>query len=230
LTRHDLKEQLKHDKFTDSVAAAVDYTSSHRTQVTRWSIIGGIVLIIIGLTAWYLSYRSSQRQQDLEAAMQVLGTPVGPSSSYSTEAAKQAAGLKALNEVISKDGDSSREGLIALYYRGTIEAAQGNKSAEADLQKVADSSSSCSPLAKIALSQLYSGENRLHDAEALLRSVIEKPSALVSKGQAQILLAQLEQSSNPKEAKQLLQTVRASAKDDPAVTRAADQLSSKLPK
>jgi hypothetical protein len=234
LTRHELKEQLRHDKFKDSVSAAVDYTSSHRSQVLQWVVTGAIALLIFGAAAWYYSYRNTIRQQALEAAFPVLGATVGPANqfakTYPTEDAKRQASIKALNEVIAKDGDSSREGLIALYYRGTIEASQGNKAAESDLRKVADSSSSCSPLAKIALAQLYSGENRIHDAEALLRSVIEKPTAMVSKSQAQILLAQLEQTSNPKEAKQILQSVKTSSKEDPAVARAADQLSAEMAK
>lgn len=234
MTRHELKEQLRHDKFRDSVSAAVDYTAHHQSQVVRWAIVGAVALLIIGAGAWYYSYRNSIHQQDLEAAFQVLGAPVGPASqfakTYPTEDAKRQASLKALNDLIAKDGEGSREGLIGLYYRGTIEAAQGSKAAEADLRKVADSSSSCSPLAKIALAQLYSGENRVHDAEALLRSVIEKPSALVSKSQAQILLAQIEQTTNPKDAKQILQSVKTSSREDPVVARAADQLSAEMAK
>jgi len=234
LTRHELKEQLQHDKFKDSVASVVGYTATHRSQVVRWVGIGAVAAIIIGAAAWYLSYRSSVRQQDLETAFQVLGAQVGPANqfakTYPTEAAKQQASIKALNDVIAKDGESSREGLIALYYRGTIEAAQGNKAAERDLQQVAGSSSSCAPLAKIALAQLYAGENRVHDAQALLRTMVEKPSDLVSKSQAQLLLAQLDQTSNPQEAKQLLNSVKAASKDDPVAARTADQIASQIGK
>jgi uncharacterized protein YpmB len=234
LTRHELKEQLQHDKFKDSVASVVGYTTSHSSQVIRWTAIGVVAVLIIGAGAWYFSYRSSQRQQDLAAAFQVLGAEVGPANqfekTYPTADAKQKASIKALSDVIAKDGESSREGLIALYYRGTIKAAQGDKAAESDLEKAADSSSSCAPLAKIALSQLYAGENRLHDAEALLRSIVDKPTSLVSKNQAELLLAQLEQTSNPQDAKQIVKSVKASSKDDSVVARAADQISAELAK
>jgi hypothetical protein len=49
----------------------------------------------------------------------------------------------------------------------------------------------------------------------------------VSKAQAQILLARVQESTNPKEAKKLLQNVRTQAKD-PVVDRAVEQVSSQM--
>jgi hypothetical protein len=231
LTRHELKEQLQHDRFTDAVSGAVTYARSHREKLTRWIIVAGIVLIVAGGAFWFMTYRNSVRQRDLENAFVVLDAPVGTPSqlgkTFATQDAKNQASIKALQDVIAKDGGTS-QGLIAQYYLGTLKASTKDiKGAETDLENVANSSSECAPLAKIALAQLYSGENRMADAQRVLRDIINNPTDLVSKAQAQILLAHLEETSNPQDAKKLLQAVRTSSQD-PAVTRAVSEVSSQL--
>lgn len=230
MTRHELKEQLEHDRFTDAVSGAVVYARSHRENLIRWIIIGGIVLIIAGGAFWFMAYRNSVRQQDLEAAFATLEAPVGAPSqlgkSFSTQDAKNKASIKALQDVIAKDG-GTRQGLIAQYYLGTLKAATGDvKGAQDDLENVANSSSECAPLAKIALAQIYTGENRTADAQKLLRDLIDHPADLVSKAQAQILLARLDETNNPQEARKLLQDLRTNT--DPAVSRAVQEISSQL--
>ena len=231
MTRHELKEQLQHDRFTDTVSEAVSYAASHRELVTRWLIIAGAVVILVGGALWYRSYRDSVRQHDLDAAFQVLDAPVGPNTgapkTFATEAEKRQASIKVLSEVVSKDGNS-KQGAIARYYLGTLKAQNGDsKGAEADLRAVADTSTASAALAKIALAQLLAGENRLSEAQALLRSLIDKPTDLVSKAQAQVMLAQLDASADPKAAKKILDSLK-SPQERPAVSRAVDQLSSQL--
>ena len=230
MTRHELKEQLQHDHFTDAVSSAVVYAREHRENVTRWIVGIAVALILAGGAIWYATYRNSLRQQDLENAFAVLEAPVGAPSqlgkTFATQDAKNQASMKVLQDLIARDR-GTRQGLIAQYYLGTLKAArQDTKGAEADLENVANSSSECAPLAKIALAQLYAGENKMPQAQALLRDLINKPADLVSKAQAQILLAHLEQTTNPQEAKKLLQS--ASAEKDPAVARAASQLLAQL--
>ncbi len=234
MTRHELKEQIQHDHFRDAVSGAVSYATSNRERVIRWGIAILIALIVVVGVVWYARYTRSVRQQDLQAAFAVAETPVGPSSSsaqqtYPTQDAKQLAEMKAFSGVVAKDG-GSREGLIARYYLGTLKADRGDvKGAESDLRAVADSSNETAPLAKIALAQLYAGENRVSDAQKVLRSLVNKPTDLVSKDQAEILLAQLEQTSNPKDARKLLQSLR-TARPGSAVNRAVDQISADLSK
>lgn len=177
-----------------------------------------------------MTYRNASRQQDLENAFAILEAPVGTPNqlgkTFATQDAKTQASIKALQEVVNKDG-GTRQGLIAQYYLGTLKAArQDTKGAEADLEPVANSASECAPLAKIALAQLYAGENRLPDAQRLLRDIINKPTDLVSKAQAEILLAHLEEGTNPQEAKKVIQSLQADK--DPVVSRAVSQLLSQL--
>ncbi len=233
MTRHELKEQLQHDQFTDAVSRTLDYVTLNRQKVTRWAIVAAVALAIAGGAFWYSSHRRSVREQDLQAAFSVLDAQVGPASqfgkSFPTQDAKTQASIKALSQVVAKDG-GSREGLIAQYYRGTLRASQNdNKGAESDLKTVADSKSESAVLAKIALAQLYAGEKRTAEAQQLLRSIVNKPTDLVSKAQAQILLAHLDESVNPQQAKNILQSLRG-PDARPAVSRAVSELSAQSPK
>jgi hypothetical protein len=231
LTRHELKEQLQHDQFTDAVSHVITYTTENKQRVTAVAIVVAVVLAIAGGLWWYFSYQRSVRQRDLQAVFTILDAQVGPPSelakTFLTEQAKTQASIKALSDMVAKDG-GTREGLIAQYYLGTLKAQQGDtKGAEADLSRVADSSNDSSSLAKIALAQLYMGQGRASEAQKLLQSLIEKPTDLVSKGQAQILLARLQETSNPKAAKALLQSLKSPSQPG-AVARAANELETQL--
>lgn len=233
MTRHELKEQLQHDQFTDSVSSALQYASSHKQRLIQWGIVAAVAVIIVISAVWFNSYRRSVRQRDLQAAFTVLDAQVGPPNEYSktfaTPEAKQQASMKALSEVVAKDG-GTREGNLAQYYLGTLKAQKGDtKGAESDLRAAANSSSDSAALAKIALAQLYIASKRSSEAQEVLRSLVNKPTDLVSKAQAQILLAQLDETVNPRQAKQILQSLKTPA-ESPAVSRAADQVSAQLAK
>lgn len=233
MTRHELKEQLQHDHFRDAVSEAVLYAGAHRQQVIRWVGAAIAILIAAGIVFWYSSYKTTERQRDLQGAFSVLDVPVGsPNASgktFPTEQAKRDAAIKAFSGVVAR-AEGTREGVTAQYYLGTLKAQNGDtKGAEADLTAVANSSSDCAPLAKIALSQLYAGQNKLREARTLLQDIVNKPTDLVSKAQAQLLLARLDVSTNPQEAKKILQSLR-TANQDSAVSRAADEISSDISK
>ena len=232
MTRHELKEQVQHDAFAETVNGILEYSAAHRDQLLRWGLLIVAALAIVLAAIWYAAHTRAQRQADLAAALDVLSAPVGPPNqfgkTFSTQDAKREASLKALTAVVNKDPGTA-EGYMAQYYRGTLQATQDPKGAEADLRAVANANTPSAALAKIALAQLYVGENRIADAQQLLRSLIDKPTDLVSKAQAQILLAQLDQTANPQEAKKLLQSLR-TANQDPAISRAVGDLSASLTK
>lgn len=233
MTRHELKEQLEHDQFTETVSSALEYATSHKQRLMQWAIVAGIVVVLVIAAVWFNSYRRGQRQRDLQAAFAILDAQVGPPSEYAktfaTQEEKTRASIKALSDVVAKDGGTA-EGDLAQYYLGTLKAQQGDlKGAEADLSKVASSRSESAALAKIALAQVYLATNRTAKAQEVLRSLVNKPTELVSKAQAQILLAQAEATVNPKEAKQILQSLQG-PKTDPAVSRAANQVLAELAK
>lgn len=231
MTRHELKEQLQHDSFTDSFTTVLNYASENRQELTRYGIVAAIILAVVGGVLWYASFRRAARQSDLQAAFNVVQAQIGPPNefvkTFANQQAKTQASIKALQDVVNKDGGSA-EGFMAQYYLGTLKAQNGDmKGAEADLKTVADSGKESGALAKIALAQIYAGENRVPEAQQLLRSIINKPTDLVSKAQAQILLARVDEPTNPQQAKAVLQSIKG-PNQDPAVSRAVSELSAQL--
>jgi hypothetical protein len=234
LTRHELKDQLQHDHFTDAVSSVVSYAGSHRPALIRAGIAVAIAAILAGGIWWYLAGQSEKRQQELASAMSILDAQVGGTSdfakTYPTEDAKKDAFAAAVSSLVSKY-QGTREGLIAQYYRGAARAQKGDtQGAESDLRIVADSGSSVAPLAKIALVNLYLGDKKGVEAQSLLQGLVKDPSPLVSKAQAQILQAQVDQSINPQAAKDALKSIDAAAQQRPPVKRAIDQLNSQFTK
>jgi hypothetical protein len=232
LTRHELKEQLQHDQFTDAVSSVVSYAQVNRRLVIRWSVVGVAVLAVAGGIIALLSYQKSERQKDLAAALAVTEAQIGPpndiSRTFPSEDAKYDAEIKALSSVAAKDR-GSEEGNVALYYLATLRAKKDQSAKiEGDLRQVAESSSSVAPLAKIALAQLYIGQKKTSEAQDLLRSIVNKPTDLVSKAQAQVLLAQLEASFNPQDSKNTLKMIDAADRKRAAVSRAEEAVSSQL--
>jgi hypothetical protein len=231
LTRHDLKEQLQHDEFTDAVSNVVSYSQTHRSQLIRSGAIVAAILLVAGGIWAFLNYQKTQRQNDLSVAMAIVNAQVGPPNdfmkTFPTQDAKDAASQKALAEVVSKDGDSN-EGMIALYALATFKAKKDQAGSEPDFKRVADSSSTVSPLAKIALAQLYVGENKTSQAQDLLRSIINNPTDLVSKAQAQVLLAQTEVAANPQASRATLKAISSEDQKRRAVSGAVDAVSAQL--
>ena len=210
------------------------YASTHKQALVRWLVGSALVLILASGVWWYRSKQADTRREELGAAMSILDAQVGGTSdsakTYPTEDAKKDAWMKAISGVANKYG-GTQEGLIAQYYRGAARAQKGDMaSAESDLRTVANSGGSVMPLAKIALAQLYLGEKKTAEAQALLRELVKEPTPLVSKAQALILQAQVNESVDPQAAKDALKSIDAADRQRTAVQRATEQLNSQLAK
>lgn len=233
MTRHELKEQLEHDRFKDVVQTAYEYTLSNRQNVIRLAIVAVVALAIVAGAIWYMQARRVARQHDLQGAMELSEAQVGAPASdigktFPTQTAKDAAVLKAFKDVAAKDA-GSKEGMIAEYYAGTLEAQTTSdvKDAEARLQKVVNDGGAFAPLAKIALARIEYFNGDKNGAVSLLQSIMNKPSDLVSKSDAQIVLAQLMSTTEPKQAKAVLNSIR-NPTQDPDLARAIEQLQGQL--
>ena len=204
------KELLKQDKFTVEATNTWDWISEHRKEVIR---DGGIALAVIIVVAGFFYYRSSQnsvREQVLGEAMTLQNAPVGApavpgSPSFPTQAAKDDAVKKAFTKLAS-DYSGSGEAWIAKYYLGTQALQAGNvDEARKQYQDVADHAEpNYASLAKLALAQLDFAQNRLAEAEKILKDLMDNPTDLVSKSQAQYTYAKVIAPTKPAEARKLL--------------------------
>lgn len=228
MTRHELKEQLQHDTFTDNVDLAIDYVASHRRKVIRWAIVVAAVLVVIGIGYAVYRHQRTQREQALQAALAVVEVPVAPQTeasgkTYPTQQAKDAAATKAFSEVAAKYAGSD-QGDAARYYLGGLQAEQGKYSeAEASFKAVSASNSQISALAKVGLAELYLGEGKTEQAANIAEGLMKNPAPLVSKDQATVLLVSILKNSDPKRAKQVADSLKTPT-TSPEVQRALDQV------
>jgi tetratricopeptide (TPR) repeat protein len=219
------RRELKSDHFALEVGHGVDYLGHHRSQIIRWGSIALVAIILVVAISWFRNYRRAERQEALASALQIQNSAVGPPQSefalaYPSQADKDKAMLKAFSDVATKYSDTD-EGMIAEYSLGSIAADKGDMAqAEKRYKLVADSASNAyASLAKLSLAQVYQAQGKTTDAENLVKSVMDHPTMLVSKEQAIIALAHLKASSNPQEARKLLEPLRASQRG--AISRAA---------
>jgi predicted negative regulator of RcsB-dependent stress response len=196
-------------------------------------VVAAVVLVIAAGLVWYMHVRKLQRQHDLQDAMELVEAQVGAPSSdlgktFPTQAIKDAAVLKAFKEVAQKDA-GSMEGMAAEYYAGSLEAETTGdiKDAEARLRKVVDNGGAFGGLAKIALARVQYFNGDQSAAVSMLHSLIDKPSDLVSKAGAQIVLAQLLSTNEPKQAKSLLSTIQNPTQSQD-IARAIQQLETQM--
>lgn len=221
-----LREQLKHDKFVEEVGHTVHYLKDHRTAVTRYGTIAAVILVVVIGTWTFMNWRASQRQDALRQAALNLDGFIGEQSptgglTFKSQAEKDAAVYKAFTDVANQY-PGTKEGQLARYYSATQLCDQGKVSeCEAGYRQVIqdNSDANVTSLAKMSLATLLLSQNKPNDAETVARELVNNPTAMVSKEQGQLLLAQALIKTKPQEARILLEALQ--AVDRPAITRAA---------
>jgi tetratricopeptide (TPR) repeat protein len=229
------REELKRDPVAAELGHTFEYVATHRQRVMR---IGGAVIAVALVIAGYVYYRDRQtaeRQGALAVALRVRDAQVAPAPApgdprltFTTLGDKQTALRKALLDVISKYPGSD-EAAMAHYQLGVLSSDEG-KSQEAEQQfKQAEAAGSKEyrSAARWALQEIYAGDGRTKEAEAILRDFVANPTDLVSKEQATIELAKLLSKTNPTEARTLVEPL--SRSDRPAVQRYAQSVMVQLP-
>lgn len=219
------RKELKTDKFALEVTHGVEFVSEHRQQVIRWGSIAGGVVVVVLIVYGFLSYRSGVREDALRNALMIQDPTA--ESAYPTPEARQAAFQKALTEVATKY-PGSEQGAVAHYYLGTMAADKGDMAgAEKMLRDVVDNGNkNYASVAKLALATVLNAEGKQAEGEKLLRSLVEHPTTFVSKEEATIALAKYIASSNPQEARKLLEPLRT---DRSVISRAALAALAELP-
>lgn len=206
LTRHELKT----DKFVEEVGQTVHFLEEHRQAVIRYGSIVLAVLILAGTGYAWMRAKKAERQGALAAVLETYNAPVmdpppAEFKAFRTEQEKNDAIVKGCNELIQKYSGSD-EAAVAAYLLGAHAADQGDlAAAERYLKEAAENASrEYASLAKFSLAQLYALQNKNGEAEKLLRELVQKPTTLVTKEQAELELARVLIKTRPEEARKLV--------------------------
>lgn len=208
------RKELKSDKFALEVGQTVSFFEEHQKDILRY---GAVALGVAALFAGWLVYQRHQRagrEEALAKAILVQEAPIGtaPNSlglNFPTQAAKDQATTQAFAS-LAANYPGTTEGEVAQYYLGAIKADESNMAeAEKHFQEVAQhGNANFSALAKLSLAQIYYSDGRDAQGEALLRDLMDHPTALVSKDQATVTLARFLIIKRPAEARKLLDPLK----------------------
>lgn len=207
---HLTRKELKSDQVAVTVEQTVEYVQAHQQPLVRGAIAVVALAVIIGGVVFYRGQQHGARNARLAEAMRVSQAPVGAAGSpdalaFPTADAKAAEETRVFSKLLA-DYPGTEEGYIAEYYLGGVLASQAKlEEARKKYQDVADhGDKNTASLAKYAMAQIAFQESKNADAEALLKSLIDHPTELVSAEQATITLADGIKKTNPAEARKLL--------------------------
>jgi predicted negative regulator of RcsB-dependent stress response len=208
------RKELKTDKFALEVEHGLSFFEEHQKEILRYGTVAiAIVAIVLGINV-YRRHQLALREQALARAIQIQETAVGTATpgaanSFPTQQVKDELALKAFQEVKDKYA-GSEEAEIAEYYRASVRADQGNlPEAEKGFLEVAQKGDErYASLAKLSLAQVYFAEGKNDLAQKTLRDLAAHPTLFVSSDQANMALARGIMTSNPAEARKILDPLR----------------------
>lgn len=220
--RAETRHQMKQDRFSratfEAAEATVHWSQEHQSKLIA-AAVAVIAIAAIAIGGWY--YINSQDEKaslDMAAAVRTLGaqlrppgTPAQPGLQSYESAAERATEARKQFQAIADKYPQTKTGKMARYFVGVTSTQLGdNAAAERNLQESADSSNAqLASLGKLALASVYRGEKKDAQAISLYNQLIDKPSELVNKVQAQLELASLyESEQKPDEAKKIYQAIQ----------------------
>jgi hypothetical protein len=231
VSTHLSRKELKQDNVALKVEETTHFLVTHRALAIRVGGIALAVLILAGGSWFFIGSRRDARGQALTAALNLqnatVGAPSGQGQSFPTQLAKDEAIKKAFDAILSQDS-GTEEAYAAEYFLAGNDAAAG-KSDDA-MKKydhvISGAGADYASMAKLAKAQLLFSLNKPADAQAILKDLMAKPTAMVSKDQAGMVLARGIAASSPEEARKLL-TPMADAHSE--ISQAAGTALSELP-
>lgn len=207
---HISRKDLKQDVVAETVEHQIDWFAKHKPAMTRYGI-AAVVAVVVVWGGWsYRDYAIANRQHALAEALAVQLAPIGqapPSGglSFASEEARAVAAEKAFTKV-SADFAGDEEGYLAEYYVAGIDADNGKL--DAALKKYQDVASRAganyASIAKLAIAQLYFAQGKTSEAKTVLKDLADHPTDLVSKEQAEVILAKGISATEPEAARKLL--------------------------
>ncbi|HET9182391.1 MAG TPA: tetratricopeptide repeat protein [Candidatus Angelobacter sp.] len=228
------RRQLKEDRFVETAQGAAEWTAAHRKPV----IVSAVALIVVAAgTLGFVTWRTRQNEASnvaLGAAMRVFDTnlraanaPVTPENKDEfTSAAERGKAAEKQFKSVADQYAHTNAGHIARYLAGVAAMQAGdNAGAEQQLKAAADSGDkNIAALAKMALANYYRANNKLPDATRIYQELSDHPTDTVSKEAAQLAMADMYESTNPKEAASIYQKIQKENPDSPAAQTAAAKL------
>lgn len=197
------RRQLKQDKFAETTKGLISSAVEYRASVVRWLVVAAVLVVGVGGSWWYWSYRTEQANEALGKAVETYNAALVPAGSnnpgidFHSALERARAAHQQFQQVADRYGHT-RPGQMARYFAGLTAVDAGDpKNGEAELKQVAEAGNKdLAALAKLALANVYRGVQRNDEALRLYRELIDHPTASVSKPMAELELASLYEATN----------------------------------
>jgi predicted negative regulator of RcsB-dependent stress response len=214
--KRQTRKQLKTDPFAKDLGLTIDFLSEHRTEAIRYGLIAVAVILLGAGYFFYSRHQATVREEALAQAMRIDEAVIGPKPTptnlnFATQADKDAARSKAFADLATKYSGTP-EGAVGGIFIGAEKSDKGDFAAAEKIYKdVVDSApEEYAAQARISLAYVYAAENKIPEADKLMRYQIDHPTALVSKEEATLELGDILAKSNCKEALKLVEPLRTS--------------------
>ncbi len=236
--RAETRHQLKQDRFrgtTLQVAeGAATWTAEHKSKIIAGAVAAVIVVAVVAGGWYYLASQEQKASADLSKAMRTMETYVRPAGapaqpeipSFASAQERATEARKQFQAIVDKY-PHTRSSEFAHYFLGIAASDLGDyATAQKELGPIASSrNQDLASLAKMAQASTYRKQGENKKAIEIYKTLADKPTALVSKANAQLQLASaLMADRQPLEAKNLYERIQKENPASPASQIAAQAL------
>ncbi len=228
------KQQMKTDQLQHALTDARDYVVTHRSETTRWALIAGGAVLVVGGLWGGLVLRNGRLAARLSSALALFDAPLAsdaappPGARVFKDVAERTAAAKAELASLLKDAPSSAAGRAAAVVVLSLDGPKAATGANLDAAK-AFAKSECGTVAAgvaaVAAIDAEAAAGRPKEALETAKKYLEASDSPVSKDVLVFTMARLyEQTGQNVEAKSFYQRLVTDFPDSPLRTDAQQKL------
>jgi tetratricopeptide (TPR) repeat protein len=230
------KKQMKTDQLEHALTDARDFVVSHRSETTRWMLIGGGAILVIGAVWGGIVLRNNRLSARFSSALALFDAPLAsdaaaaPGARVFKDVAERTAAARAELASLAKDSSSSSAGRAAAVLLLSLDGPKSATGANVDAAKAFARSKSgtvAAGIAAVAAIDAEAGAGRPKEALETAKRYLEASDSPVSKDVLVFTMARLyEQTGQNVEAKAFYQRLVSDFPDSPLRTDAQQRLAS----
>jgi tetratricopeptide (TPR) repeat protein len=230
------KQQMKTDQLQHALTDARDYVATHRSETTRWMLIAGGAVLVVGAIWGGIILRNNRLAARLSSALALFDAPlasdpaVAPGARTFKDVAGRTAAAKMELASLVKDAPSTLAGRAAAVLLLSLDGAKAATGANLDAAKAfarSESGSMAAGVAAVAAIDAEAAAGRPKEALETAKRYLEAGDSPVSKDVLVFTMARLyEQTGQSVEAKSFYQRIVTDFPDSPLRTDAQQRLAS----
>jgi hypothetical protein len=230
------KQQMKTDQLQHALTDARDYVAMHRSETTRWIVIAGGAILVVGAIWGGIVFRNNGLAARLSSALALFDAPLASEAALAPgvrafkDVAERTAAARAELVSLVKDAPSSPAGRAAAVLLLSLDGTKAATGANLDAAKAfakSESGSMAAGVAAVAAIDAEAAAGRPKEALETAKKYLEAPDAPVSKDLLVFTMARLyEQTGQNIEAKSFYQRLVTDFPDSPLRADAQQRLAS----